>query len=307
LDIVSDLSGVLNASRVEANGGYVIVTLDREDDGRALVEYAVEHGLRLKSFYGGTAPDSGGRGVYVDAGAGLSGDFAVVAEDMYIEAPARATFAEVGNAIAEEAPALWLPFLPGDEDGAVGELLTGYPPNPLGPIYGELPRMVLGVEGLLGTGDFVRTGRRTVKGVVGYDLTGLFVGSGRRLGLITRVRFRLWARPAARVVWAADRTLDAGWGETLKRKRTVPFDLDGRPAVYAEGRRERLDALVKDIRGATGVNWEEAATGAAAVGALSGHFDRSGPRPAVAAGDGGLPRELGGPFYMAVSGEDGGI
>ena len=252
---------MLNASRVAASGESAIVTLESEGDGRFLVEYVVERGLRLKPLYGEEAPESGERNVYVEAGAGLSGDVKVVAEDMYVEAPARSVFAEVKNVIAEKAPALWLPFLPGDEGVTTGELLVEYPPNPLAPIYGELPRMTLGIEGLLGTGDFIKSGRRTVKGVVGYDLTGLFIGSRNRLGLISRVRFRLWARPPARVVWETIEKLDGGRDETLKGKRVVPFNLDGCPAVYAEGRRERLGALVEEIRSTTGVKWEESATG----------------------------------------------
>ncbi|UCE27254.1 MAG: FAD-binding oxidoreductase [Candidatus Coatesbacteria bacterium] len=279
--------------------------MESEGDGRLLIEYAVERGLRLKPLYGEPAPDSGERDVYVEAGAGLSGDVKVVAEDMYIEAPARVTFAEVGNNIARKAPALWLPFLPADDCAAVGEMLMEYPANPLAPIYGELPRMTLGVEGLLGTGGFVRTGRRTVKGVVGYELTGLLIGSGNRLGLISRVRFRLWARPPARVVWAAVEEFGPRWDETLKMKRAVPFNLDGCPAVYAEGRREWLGALVKEIQSTTDVKWEEAATGDDALEVLGSHFDRSEPLSSETTGAGGLLRELGGPFYAAEDYKDG--
>jgi FAD/FMN-containing dehydrogenase len=276
--------------------------LESEDDGRSLIEYAVEHGLRLKPFYGKESGDSEKDNVYVKTGEGLSGVITVVAEDMYVETPARSAFAEVKNAVAKKAPRLWVPFLPGNEDAAVGELLVEYAPNPLAPIYGELPRIILGVEGLLGTGDFIKSGHRTVKGVAGYDLTGLFIGSRNRLGLITRVRFRLWARPQARAVWAADERLDARWGETLTRKRTVPFSLDGRPAVYVEGRPERLAALKEELRGTTGGDWEEVATGDDALDVLGNYFDRRGAVPVEETDTGGVLAALGGPFYAAVNG-----
>ena len=297
---------MLNAGRVVAGGGLAIVTLESEDDGRTLVEYAVERGLRLKPFFGKEPGDSGKDDVYVKTGDELSGDITIVAEDMYVETPARSVFAEVKRAVAKKAPRLWVPFLPGNEDAAVGELLAEYPPNPLAPIYGELPRIILGVEGLLGTGDFIKSGRRTVKGVVGYDLTGLFIGSRNRLGLIARVRFRLWARPPARVVWAADERLDARWEETFKRKRTVPFSFGGRSAVYVEGRRERLAALKEELRAATGRDWDEIAGGDDALDILGNYFDRRGAVPVEETDTGGVLAALGGPFYAGANGIDGG-
>jgi glycolate oxidase len=42
--------------------------------------------------------------------------------------------------------------------------------------YGTTKRYVLGLEAVLPTGDIVRTGGKSVKNVVGYDLTQLIVG-----------------------------------------------------------------------------------------------------------------------------------
>jgi glycolate oxidase len=60
--------------------------------------------------------------------------------------------------------------------------------------YGVTRDSVLGLEAVLADGSLIRTGRRTVKGVTGYDLTGLFVGSEGTLGIITSATLRL--RPA---------------------------------------------------------------------------------------------------------------
>jgi glycolate oxidase len=57
--------------------------------------------------------------------------------------------------------------------------------------YGVTSRYVLGMEVVLADGEILRCGRRTVKGVAGYDLTGLFTGSEGTLGIITEITLRL--------------------------------------------------------------------------------------------------------------------
>lgn len=61
--------------------------------------------------------------------------------------------------------------------------------------YGVTRDAVLGLEVVLADGRVTRLGRRTVKGVAGYDLAGLVVGSEGTLGIVTMARLRLRPLP----------------------------------------------------------------------------------------------------------------
>lgn len=63
--------------------------------------------------------------------------------------------------------------------------------------YGVTRDWVLGLEVVRGDGTVMRVGRRTRKGVVGYDLTALVVGSEGTLGVVTEATLRLLPRPGA--------------------------------------------------------------------------------------------------------------
>src|SRR5690606_33803336 len=61
--------------------------------------------------------------------------------------------------------------------------------------YGVTKDYVLGLEAVLPSGEVIRTGRQTIKGVAGYDLTHLLVGSEGTLAVITEVTLKLIPRP----------------------------------------------------------------------------------------------------------------
>jgi glycolate oxidase len=61
--------------------------------------------------------------------------------------------------------------------------------------YGVTRDYVLGLEVCLMGGRILRPGRRTVKGVTGYDVTGLLVGSEGTLGIFTEITLKLVPNP----------------------------------------------------------------------------------------------------------------
>jgi glycolate oxidase len=81
--------------------------------------------------------------------------------------------------------------------------------------YGVTTDSVLGLDVVLASGELLRTGRRTVKGVAGYDLTKLFIGSEGTLGVITRATLALRPLPQAPA------TLVASFGTTAAAGRAV--------------------------------------------------------------------------------------
>jgi glycolate oxidase len=106
---------------------------------------------------------------------------------------------------------------------AVGEQGLHYPPDPSsweqctigGNIgtgagglccvkYGVTAEYVLGLEVVLADGRLLTTGRRTAKGVAGYDLTRLFVGSEGTLGVVVKAVVALKPAPRQQLALVAE-------------------------------------------------------------------------------------------------------
>jgi len=95
--------------------------------------------------------------------------------------------------------------------------------------YGVTRRYVLGLEAVLPDGQIIRTGGKSVKNVVGYDLTQLLVGSEGTLAVITKIIVRLVPLPPSQITVRAafaDVRAAAAAVSALLRARVVPAAIE---------------------------------------------------------------------------------
>ncbi len=167
------------------------------------------------------------------AGTGLSGGAAAVDGCLVVCTTRMAQITEIN--VAEQYAVVQPGVITADLDAAAAAVGLWYPPDPsswrdctiggnvatdAGGLccvrYGTTSDHVLGLEVVLADGRVLRTGRRTAKGVAGYDLTRLVVGSEGTLGVITSAVLRLRPRrPAPATVIAVFPTLTAAGGAVL--------------------------------------------------------------------------------------------
>ncbi|MBH1932838.1 FAD-binding protein [Streptomyces sp. AV19] len=83
--------------------------------------------------------------------------------------------------------------------------------------YGVTAEYVLGLDVVLADGRLLTTGRRTAKGVAGYDLTRLFVGSEGSLGVVVRAVLALKPAPPRQLALAAEFPSAAAACEAVRR------------------------------------------------------------------------------------------
>jgi len=95
--------------------------------------------------------------------------------------------------------------------------------------YGVTRDYVLGLKVVLPTGEVIKTGVETAKGVAGYDLTRLIVGSEGTLAVITSVTLRLLPKPEAKktmLVFFTDVTAAVKSVSSIIRGKVIPTTLE---------------------------------------------------------------------------------
>ena len=144
-------------------------------------------------YTGGAVPVDGGIVVGTDR---MNRIIEISADDLYVVCqPGLTTFA------LQQAVEKYGLFFPPDPASYKNSYIGGNIAENAGgmrtPKYGVTKHWVLGLEVVTATGEIIRTGGRTVKNVVGFDLTGLMCGSEGMLGIITEATLKLLPMPEA--------------------------------------------------------------------------------------------------------------
>ncbi|MFI6732692.1 FAD-binding oxidoreductase [Nonomuraea sp. NPDC050451] len=176
-----------------------VVLAASRDDVVTTMKWATEHRVPV-------VPRGGGSGL---AGAAVAGDGSIVlslarmnairelspADEIAVVEPGVIT-ADLDKA-AREHGLMYAPDPSSYEISTIGGNLATNAGGLRCVKYGVTRDSTLGLEVVLADGRVIDTGRRTMKGVTGYDLTGLFVGSEGTLGVITAATVRLKRAPVA--------------------------------------------------------------------------------------------------------------
>ena len=119
--------------------------------------------------------------------------------------------------------------------------------------YGVTRDYVLGMTAVLPTGEIIKTGVETAKGVVGYDLTRLLVGSEGTLAVITEVILRLVPKPAStRTMMVLFHTVSAAVHTVceITRSKVIPTALELMDSLCIDCVRDELGISLPSACGA---------------------------------------------------------
>ncbi|MFN3418898.1 MAG: FAD-binding oxidoreductase [Pyrinomonadaceae bacterium] len=157
-------------------------------------------------YTGGAVPIEGGIVIGTDR---MNRIIEINRDDLYAICQPGITTYNLQQAAAKEG-LLFAPDPASYRDSFIGGNIAENAGGMRTPKYGVTKHHVLGLEVVTGTGEIIRTGGKTVKNVVGFDLTGLMCGSEGMLGIITEATLRLLPMPeATRTVRANFHSMEA--------------------------------------------------------------------------------------------------
>ncbi len=119
--------------------------------------------------------------------------------------------------------------------------------------YGVTGDYVLGLTVVLPTGDIIKTGVETMKGVAGYDLTSLIVGSEGTLAVITSITVKLLPRPESKktmIVFFKDMKKAAKTVSDIIRDRVIPATLEFIDKLSIDCIRSQVEFKIPEDTGA---------------------------------------------------------
>jgi glycolate oxidase len=185
-------------------------------------------------YTGGAVPVEGGIVIGTDR---MNAIMEINADDLYVVAEPGVTTYALQQAV--ERVGLFYPPDPASyKDSFIGGNIAENAGGIRSAKYGVTKHYVLGLEVVTPTGEIIRTGGKTSKNVVGFDLTGLMCGSEGMLGIITLATLRLIPLPeATATVRATFQTMRAACAcvTALTRARVVPvaFEVLDRNSINA--------------------------------------------------------------------------
>ena len=144
-------------------------------------------------YTGGAVPVDGGIVIGTDR---MNRIVEISADDLFVVCQPGLTTYEVQQAVAEQG-LMFAPDPASYKDSFIGGNIAENAGGMRTPKYGVTKHHVLGLEVVTATGEVIRTGGKTVKNVVGFDLTGLMCGSEGMLGIITEATLKLLPMPEA--------------------------------------------------------------------------------------------------------------
>jgi D-lactate dehydrogenase len=163
----------------------------------------------------------------------------------------------VTNQAVQDAAAAHGFFWPPDPTSAavctLGGNLAYNSAGPRAVKYGTPRENTLGLRAVTGAGDSIRTGVRTTKGVVGYDLTRLLIGSEGTLAVITEATLRLTPlQPAKRTLRAVHRDMSSAAAAVsrIMAQPVVPCALEFIDGAAIEMVRRHSSAALPEQAGA---------------------------------------------------------
>jgi glycolate oxidase len=144
-------------------------------------------------YTGGAVPVDGGIVIGTDR---MNKIIEINADDLYAVCQPGITTYELQQAV-EKQGLMFAPDPASYKDSFIGGNIAENAGGMRTPKYGVTKHHVLGLEVVTATGEIIRTGGKTVKNVVGFDLTGLMCGSEGMLGIITEATLKLLPMPEA--------------------------------------------------------------------------------------------------------------
>ena len=206
--IVGDENVVVDPTRVEPYGAdavkekfppEAVVFPESTEQMVAILKLANEYLFPVTARGGGVGYTGGA--VPVDGGIVIGTDrmnkiIEINVDDLYVICQPGLTTFDVQQAV-EKHGLMFAPDPASYKDSFIGGNIAENAGGMRTPKYGVTKHHVLGLEVVTATGDVIRTGGKTVKNVVGFDLTGLMCGSEGMLGIITEATLKLLPMPEA--------------------------------------------------------------------------------------------------------------